>query len=185
MACIDSTPLAVCHNRRLAAHQVCTGWAARGKTSMGGFSGVTLHVLVNDEGALLACCVTPGQVDERRPVPQLAQTLWGQLVGDRGSISPALHDRRWTHGLALLTTVRQHRKHRLMRLWDKLRLRKRPLLETLHEQWKHIRQMEPSSHRSVTGCMVNLLAGLVAYSYQPKKPSLGLRRNPMLPVLMV
>jgi hypothetical protein len=33
--------------------------------------------------------------------------------------------------------------------------------------------------------MVNLLAGLVAYTYQPKKPSLGLKRNPLLPVIVM
>ncbi len=37
--CIDSTPLPVCHNRRLAKHKVFAGLAARGKTSMGWFSG--------------------------------------------------------------------------------------------------------------------------------------------------
>jgi hypothetical protein len=39
--------------------------------------------------------------------------------------------------------------------------------------------------RSVTGFMVNLLAGFVAYTYQPKKPSLGLKRNPLLPVIVM
>jgi hypothetical protein len=34
IAFIDSTPLAVCHNRRLKAHRVFAGWATRGKTSM-------------------------------------------------------------------------------------------------------------------------------------------------------
>jgi Transposase DDE domain len=39
IACIDSTPLAVCHNRRIKAHRVFAGWATRGKTSMGWFYG--------------------------------------------------------------------------------------------------------------------------------------------------
>ena len=46
-------------------------------------------------------------------------------------------------------------------------------------------QIEHTRHRSVTGFMVNLMAGLIAYTYQPKKPSLGLRRDPTLPMLMV
>jgi transposase len=185
MAFIDSTPLGVCHNRRIAAHKVCKGWAARGKTSMGWFCGFKLHLMVNDEGALLAFCVTPGQVDDRRPAPKLAQRLWGQLFGDRGYLSQAWHDLLWTQGLALLTKVRKNLKNRLMRLWDKLLLRKRTLLETMNDQLKNISQIEHTRHRSVTGFMVNLLAGLVAYSYQPKKPSLGIRRNPMLPVLIM
>jgi hypothetical protein len=34
----DSTKLAVCHSRRIDRHRVFAGLAARGKTSMGGFS---------------------------------------------------------------------------------------------------------------------------------------------------
>ena len=37
IACIDSTPLAVCDNHRMTAHRVFEGLATRGKTSMGWF----------------------------------------------------------------------------------------------------------------------------------------------------
>lgn len=76
-------------------------------------------------------------------------------------------------------------KKRVMRLWDKLLLRKRTLIETINDQVKNIRQIEHTRHRSVLGFMVNVVAGLIAYSYQPKKPSRGLRRAPLLPMLVV
>jgi hypothetical protein len=185
IAFIDSTPLAVCHNRRIKAHRVFADWATRGKTSMGWFYGFKLHLIVNDAGELLAFCLTPGHIDDRHPVPKLTTGLFGQLFGDRGYISQALHDALWSQGLELLTKVRRNMKNRLMRLWDKLLLRKRALIETVNDQLKNISQIEHTRHRSVTGFMVNLVAGLVAYSYQPKKPSLGLRRDPLLPVLIV
>jgi hypothetical protein len=47
---------------------------------------------------------------------------------------------------------------------DKLLLRKRSLIETVHDQLKHISQREPSRHRSVTNFLVNLVAGLIAYT---------------------
>ena len=75
IACIDSTPLGVCHNRRIATHKVFAGWATRGKTSMGWFYGFKLHLIVNDEGELLAFCLTPGHVDDRQPVPSSPQRL--------------------------------------------------------------------------------------------------------------
>ena len=75
--------------------------------------------------------------------------------------------------------------NRLMRLWDKLLLRKRVLIETINDPLKNISQIEHTRHRSVTGFMVNLVAGLIAYSYRPKKPSLNLRRHPTLPMLNV
>jgi hypothetical protein len=56
---VDSTPLAVCNNRRIKQHKVFDGVAARGKTSMGWFYGFKLHLVVNDQGELLACQLTP------------------------------------------------------------------------------------------------------------------------------
>jgi hypothetical protein len=63
-----------------------------------------------------------------------------------------------------------------------LLLRKRALIETIQDQVKNISQIAHTRHRRVTGCLVNLIAGLVAYSFQPKKPSLGLRDNARLPI---
>ncbi len=46
-------------------------------------------------------------------------------------------------------------------------------------------QIEHSRHRSLTGFMVSLVGGLIAYTFQPKKPSLGLRcEGSGLPVVM-
>ena len=50
---LDSTSLAVCHNRRIYSHRVFEEWAMRGKTSVDWFYGFKLHLVVNDEGELL------------------------------------------------------------------------------------------------------------------------------------
>ena len=172
---VDSTSLAVCHNRRISRHKVFDGYATRGQSSMGWYFGFTLHLMINDEGELLAFRVTPGEVDDREPVWQMAEELWGHLYGYRGDISKALHDDLLAHGLRLITLMRRTMKPRLMRLWDRLMLRKRFLIETVNDQLKNISQIEHSRHRSLTGFMVNLVGGLIAYTFQPKKPSLGLR----------
>jgi hypothetical protein len=143
-----------------------------------------IDLIVNDEGELLAFGLTPGNVDDRQPVPALTKQLFGQLFGDRGYISQALHDILFAQGLELLTKICKNMKNRLMRLWDKLLLRKRALIASINDQLKNISQIEHTRHRSVTGFMVNLVAGLVAYTYQPKKPSLSLRRDPRLPMLI-
>jgi hypothetical protein len=67
---IDSTSLRVCHNRRIHAHKVFRGRAQRGKTSGDWFYGFKLHLVINDCGELLALRLTPGNVDNRRPVPE-------------------------------------------------------------------------------------------------------------------
>ena len=172
---VDSTPLAVCHNKRSSRNRVFDGYATRGKSSMGWYFGFKLHLMINDEGELLAFHVTRGEVDDREPVWQMAQDLFGDLYGDRGYISKALHDDLLANGLKLITLIRRNMKPRLMRLWDRLMLRKRFLIETVNDQLKNVSQIEHSRHRSLTGFMVNVVGGLIAYTFQPKKPSLGLR----------
>lgn len=187
IAFIDSFSLAVCHNRRIHAHKVFKGLAQRGKTSVGWFYGFKLHLIVNDRGELLALRLTPGNTDDRSPVQELTEALWGMLYGDKGYISKALHDDLFERGVELLTKLKKNMKPRLIRLWDKLMLRKRALIESVIDQLKNISQVEHSRHRSVVGFMVNLVAGLVAYSHQEKKPSLGLIRQEgsTLPVVIV
>ena len=174
---IDSTPIAVCHNKRIYRHKVFDGLAQRGKSSMGWFYGFKLHLIVNDKGELLAFCFTPGNVDDRNPVPQMARDLGGLLFGDKGYISQKLFELLCEKGLKLITTVRKNMKNRLMTAVEKVLLRKRSLIETINDQLKNISQIEHSRHRSVKNFMVNLVAALIAYSYQEKKPSLKLNSN--------
>lgn len=180
---IDSTPLAVCHNRRIAQHNVFAGSAARGKTSVGWFFGFKLHLVFNDQGELLNIALTPGQVDDRKPVPQLVKQLFGKLFGDKGYISQALFKQLLeTFGVQLITKLKSNMKNRLMPLTDRLLLRKRAIVETIIDQLKNISQIEHTRHRSPVNFLVNLLCGLIAYCHQPKKPSLHLDALPRLTV---
>lgn len=178
---VDSTPLQVCHNRRIYRHKVFSGLAERGKTSMGWFFGFKLHLIVNDQGEILAFQLTPGNVDDRKPVPVMTQKLFGKLFGDRGYISQPLFDQLYDegNGVMLITTLRKNMKNRLMLWEDKLMQRKRSIIETINDQLKNISQIEHSRHRSFANFIVNLLAGLIAYSFQPKKPSIYSAPNPL------
>ena len=64
-----------------------------------------------------------------------------------------------------------------MTLMDKILLRKRSLIETVNDQLKNISQIEHTRHRAPTSFLVNLIAGLIAYTFQPKKPSLKLPKD--------
>ena len=174
VAFIDSTPLAVCHHRRISRHQVFSGLAARGKSGMGWFYGFKLHLIVNDQGDLLAVHLTPANTDDRKPVPQMTKELWGKLVGDRGYLSKALFEQLFARGLQLITPIRKNMKNQLVVLEDKLLTRKRFIIETIVDQLKNISQIQHTRHRSPTNFLVNLIAGLIAYTWQPKKPSLNL-----------
>jgi len=65
-------------------------------------------------------------------------------------------------------------KNSLMYMSDKILLRKRALVETVCDELKNICQIEHTRHRSQEGFIVNLIPGLIAYSYLPKKPTLNL-----------
>jgi hypothetical protein len=177
---IDSTSLEVCDPKRISQHRVFATDAKRGKTSMGWFYGFKLHLAVNDRGELLACCLTPGNVDDRAPVPRLVKGLRGKLFGDRGYISAPLTQLLFEQGLQLITRLRKNMKNHLMHLSDKLLLRKRAIIESIIDQLKNISQIEHSRHRSPTNFVVHLIAGLIAYSFQDKKPGLHLDEHPLL-----
>ena len=72
-------------------------------------------------------------------------------------------------------------KNRLMSIMDKLLLRKRAVIEAVSDQLKNISQIEHSRHRSIFNFMVNLVAALITYTHQPKKPSIGLVINIHVP----
>ncbi len=45
------------------------------------FFGFKLHLVVNEQGELLNAILTPSNVDDRQPVPQLLQQLFGKVFG--------------------------------------------------------------------------------------------------------
>jgi hypothetical protein len=68
-------------------------------------------------------------------------------------------------------------KNKLLPLFDKILLRKCSIIESVNDPLKNISQIEHSRHRSPLNFFVNLIAGLVAYTFCEKKPSLNIR-NP-------
>jgi transposase len=53
--------------------------AARGKTSVDWFRGFKLHLVVNERGELLNTIVTPGNTDDRQPVCELLDGMYGNV----------------------------------------------------------------------------------------------------------
>ena len=179
---IDSTALLVCDNHRIHNHKVFAGLAQRGKGSMGWFYGFKLHLVINDCGELLACQITPGNIDDRQPVLALCSRLFGKLIADRGYISQPLFEQLLdTFGVQLITKLRKNMKNRLLPLMVKLLLRKRAIIESVVDQLKNISQIEHTRHRSPINCFINIIAGLIAYCHQPKKPSLNFFPAALLP----
>jgi hypothetical protein len=73
-------------------------------------------------------------------------------------------------------------KNSLVKLVDKILLRKRAIIESVNDPLKNICQVEHSRHCSRFNFLMNLLAGLIAYSYHPQKPSLDLNEKGLVPL---
>ena len=177
---IDSTTLGVCRNIRIPRNKVFKNIATRGKTSMGWFFGFKLHLVVNDRGELLNFMITKGNVHDIAPVKKLCKKITGKLYGDKGYCGQALTQELFKNGLHLFTNLRGNMKNKLIPLADKILLRKRFVIETINDQLKNICDIEHSRHRSPTNFLVNIIAGLISYSYQPKKPSINFSGNELM-----
>jgi len=177
---VDSSKIAVCHNLRIKQNKVFAGIAHRGKTSVDWFYGFKLHLMVSDPGELLAWQITLGNVDDRQPVPPMSKRIWGKLFGDRGYLSQKLSALLGAKNIQLITKIRKKMKNQLVNYFDKVMLRKRAIIESIFDQLKNISQIEHSRHRSVWNFYTNIIAGLIAYTYQERKPNLQLRKELVL-----
>lgn len=173
IAYVDSTPLAVCHPKRIYRNKVFKGLASLGKTTKGYFFGFKLHVIIDPQGSLMRVKITGGNVDDRKVIPQMTQGLTGLLFGDKGYISKELFLKLYRRGVKLVTGIRKNMKNILIDWDEKIFLRKRSLIETVFDYLKNKFQLEHTRHRSPFNMLVHLLSTLIVYQLKPSKPSIS------------
>ena len=138
-------------------------------------------------------------MDDRYPIPELLQGLFGKFFADRGYVSHKLaHQLLEDFGIQFFAKPRRNMrsrhagvspacaidllKNKLMTLHDKLLSRSSSIIETINDQLKNISRSRTLSSsiakrrasRSPVNFCVNVLCALIAYCHQPKKPSLHL-----------
>ena len=126
------------------------------------------------KGKSLILWLLVANADDRTPLKtdHFLKKLFGKLYADKGYISKELTSLLFEQGLHLVTGMKNNMKNSLMTMKDKILLRKRSVIETINDQLKNIAQVEHSRHRSFGNFITNLVAGLIAYSFQEKKPSI-------------
>ena len=122
---VDSTRLRVCDNKRISSHRVFAAHAGRSKTSMGGFYGFRLHLIINEKGDLLGVELSPGNTDDRQPLWKLSSVcfscVWGLLPGGDENVfesRPSVCFSRWREhqdSILLLQVFREAEQFRLLR----------------------------------------------------------------------
>ena len=138
---------------------------------MGWFFGFKLHLICNEKGEFLYLMITPGDVDDRKPLEYkvFVDFIYGKLVGEKGYISKNLFQRLFVDGIQLITKLKSNMKGALMSVSDRLLLRKRAIIETENDELKNIVQVEHSRHRCFDNFIVNLLGAIEAYCLFHKK----------------
>jgi len=171
---IDSTPIRVCKTKRISTNKVFKGIATTGKSTMGWFHGFKLHIIINDKGEILNFTITQANVDDRTPLKKKSflDKIYGKLFADKGYIGKELMQMLFVDGVHLITHIKNNMKNSLMSMSDKILLKKRSVIETVNDELKNICQIEHSRHRSFGNFLSNIIAGLITYSFLPKKPSI-------------
>lgn len=111
---IDSSPLKVCHNRRIYKHKVFKGIANRGKHSMGWFFGFKLHLVINHKGESMSFCFTKGNQSDLSILKSLFKNLKGLAAGDKGYISKQKTEELAKQGLQFVTKLRRNMKKKIL-----------------------------------------------------------------------
>lgn len=175
---VDSTTVKVCHIKKEKQNKVFVGTAAKGKNTIGWFFGFKLHIIINDKGEIINFVITQGNVDDREPLnsESFIKSVFGKLYADRGYISQKFKDILFVDGIHFVYKLRNNMKGGEIPLQDKINLRKRAVIESVNDELKNICQIEHTRHRSFTNFITNMIAGLLAYSFLPKKPSINAER---------
>ena len=169
---IDSKKLPVCNNHRINQNKVFAQLASRGKSSTGWFFGFKLHVVINQLGEVVNFLFTPANVadNNHQVLDYQLQGLKGNCYGDRGYLT-SLFDQFYQQGLQLITKIRSKMKNKLLRLEDKLNLRKRALIESVNDILMSVFDLEHTRHRSAKNAYAHMLAALTAYCFYDHKPA--------------
>lgn len=168
---IDSTCLPVCHIKRSKRHKTFKEIAAYGRTSVAWFFGFKLHLIINDQGELIAFKITSGNAHDATSAESILKPLQGLAFGDKGYISKKLFNQLLEQGLKLITRTRKNMKPIQYTNLEKQLLNQRGIIETVINHFKHHYHVWHTRHRSLVNAMTHLLAAIAAYVIEPLKIS--------------
>lgn len=103
--------------------------------------------------------------------------MFGKVFSDRGYLFATLFEKLYLNGIQLVTRLRKNMDNKLMDLTDKLLLRKCAIIECINDFLENICQIEHSKHRSIANFIINIISGLIAYSFLHKKPFLNILQD--------
>jgi len=172
---VDATKLPVCHNLRAKRNKVFKEIARSGKTSMGWFFGLKLHLVCNELGELVAFKITSGNVadNNHQTLKDLFKSIQGKVFGDKGYLTK-LKEYFLERGLNVVAKYKdkmlKKRKNNVRPMEDILFASKRGIIETINDILKNSCDIWHTRHRCTMNAIIHLVGGLIAYQLRDKKP---------------
>lgn len=184
---IDSTRLEACHPKRAHQNKVFKGFADWGKTSVGWFYGIKIHLVINHLGEIVHTCFSKASTPDNQPkiIFNLLNDISGWVFGDKGYLmnEEKLHFAQHDDKIVFYAKDRKNTskaKAKKPPLMAKLYARKRPIIETVIGIQKTVLDLEHTRHRSITNAYVHCLAAMCAYSFYQRKPIADIKMSRFL-----
>jgi len=164
---IDSSCLPVCHLKRSKPHKTFKAIAEYGKTSVGWFFGLKVHLVINHLGSLIAFKITKGSRSDSKEAESMLSPLQGLAFGDKGYIGKQMFDRLMEQGLKLITRKRKNMKKQILPKAEQQLLNQRGLIETVIGHLKTHFHIWHTRHRSMSNAITHLVAAIASYVIEP------------------
>jgi hypothetical protein len=172
---VDASKLPVCHNLRAKRNKVFEGIARSGKTSMGWFFGLKLHLVCNEVGEIVAFKITSGNIadNNHETLKFLFKSIKGKVFGDKGYLTK-LKEYFLDRGLNVIAKYKDKMykkvKNQVIDATDFLISNKRGMIETIFDILKNNCDIWHTRHRSPVNSIIHLVSGLIAYQFRDAKP---------------
>jgi transposase len=111
----------------------------RARQDLRWFYGFKRHLIINSKGERLRIQLTPGNTDDRKPLPTMCEGLFGQIFADKGYVAQWLTVALAGQGIQLITKLKKNMKPVPLTPFEKAILRRRSLIETVIDELKNQR----------------------------------------------
>ena len=130
-------------------------------------------LVVNVFGEIVKVIFTGANVADNNinQLLKLFDKLQGLAFADKGFISQPALEQLLQKGLHLITGIRTNMKNKLINMTHKLLLKKRGMIESIFDILKTVCDIEHTRHRSPLNALLNIFAGVCAYTFLERLPS--------------
>lgn len=179
---MDSFHIKACHIRREHNHKTLKDIARKGCGTMGYHYGMKLHVITNFNGEIVNFFITSGNVADNNEhvIKNLTHDISGKIYCDRGyHINQSLKDECAKKNIKIIAKKKKNMKNQYYDSpEDSFYLSRRGIIESVGNILKNKLSLEYGYFRSINGFFVNIFSSIIAYHFNPEKPSIRLNHIP-------